>query len=334
MGGVAKAVALALALGAAAATASSWAPDQADPASLPPAAPAASERGDPASTRPRRSDSAAPAKEGIGPASWYSEQADLSPSVPGNADPAVRAFLLAYGPLIDSVTYDADDVVFHLGRTPIHFQDGRLLAADRLDRRSECDPIFYRYSLEPLTVPPPAPADLPTYCTDVLESLWGRTEGQIREHGGAVRFLDHRMFVNRRLVGPLAAVERDILKAATRDSAVAAWIDELDVTYSFINREIAGSPTRSHHAWGLAIDLVPSSYEGLDVYWRWSRVLEGGDWDRIPMEQRWSPPQRVVEIFERHGFVWGGKWPLFDMIHFEYRPEILLYNRMISGGGR
>ena len=334
MGGVAKGVALALAVGAAAATVSSWAPDQADPAPLPPAASAASERGDPASSRPTPSESAPSARDASGPASWYPEQAESAPAVPENTDPGVRAFVLAYGPLIDSVTYHAHDVVFHLGRTPIHFQDGRLLAADRLDRRSECDPIFYRYSLEPLTVPPPAPDELPTYCTDVLESLWGRTEGQIREHGRAVRFLDHRMFVNHRLVGPLAAVERDILKAASHDSAVAAWIDELDVTYSFMNREIAGSPTRSHHAWGLAIDLVPISYEGRDAYWRWSRVLEGGDWDRIPMEQRWSPPQRVVAVFERHGFVWGGKWPLFDMIHFEYRPEILLYNRMLSSGGR
>jgi hypothetical protein len=28
-----------------------------------------------------------------------------------------------------------------------------------------------------------------------------------------------------------------------------------------------------------------------------------------------------VEIFERHGFIWGGKWGHFDTMHFEYRPE-------------
>jgi hypothetical protein len=28
-----------------------------------------------------------------------------------------------------------------------------------------------------------------------------------------------------------------------------------------------------------------------------------------------------VEIFERHGFIWGGKWYHYDTMHFEYRPE-------------
>lgn len=305
MNGVSRGVALAIALGAGAATLASRAPEPGDsPSSTP---------------------------EPSGPAFLSSEQADRPPSVSERADPGVRAFVLAYGSLIDSVTYAPDDVVFHVGGTPIHFQDGRFLAAGRLDRRADCDPIFYRYSLEPLGEPLPAPDELPTVCTDVLESLWGRTEGQIREHGRSATFLDHRMFVNERLVRPLAAVERDILEAAIHDGEVAAWIDELEVTYSFIHRDIAGSGARSNHAWGLAIDLVPSSYGGRDVYWRWSRVLEGEDWDEIPLDQRWSPPQRVVEIFEGHGFVWGGKWPLFDAIHFEYRPEILLYNRMISG---
>ncbi len=247
-------------------------------------------------------------------------------------DPRVRSFVEAYGPLIDSVTYSDGDLVFALGRRPIHFQRGRMLEEGRLERRGECDPIFYRYSVEPLTGPPPLLEESSTHCTDVLESLWGRTEGEIREHGRSTTLLGHRIFVNNLLVDALASVEKDILRAARRDNSVATWIDGLDVIYSFVDRGIAGSDTRSHHAFGLAVDLVPSSYEGLDVYWRWSRVYNRDGWDRIPLEQRWSPPQAVIEIFEKHGFVWGGKWAHFDNIHFEYRPEILLYNRVISGG--
>ena len=44
----------------------------------------------------------------------------------------------------------------------------------------------------------------------------------------------------------------------------------------------------------------------------------------IPLSQRWMPPKAVVDIFEQHGFVWGGKWVLWDTIHFEYRPELLI----------
>jgi len=35
----------------------------------------------------------------------------------------------------------------------------------------------------------------------------------------------------------------------------------------------------------------------------------------------------IVDIFERHGFIWGGKWYHFDTLHFEYRPEILALAR-------
>ena len=98
-------------------------------------------------------------------------------------------------------------------------------------------------------------------------------------------------------------------------------------------RNIAGTRTRSYHAYGLAVDLVPLSYEGKHMYWRWSRVHNRDGWSRIPMSRRWMPPQKVVESFEGQGFVWGGKWSRFDNIHFEYRPEIIFYNRMLGETG-
>jgi hypothetical protein len=33
-------------------------------------------------------------------------------------------------------------------------------------------------------------------------------------------------------------------------------------------------------------------------------------------------PFEIVLIFERHGFIWGGKWYHYDTMHFEYRPEL------------
>lgn len=245
-------------------------------------------------------------------------------------DPRVRAFVDAYAALIDSVAYGEADVVFILGKEPIHFRDGRMLREGRLDRDDACDPIFYVYPLEPLTEPLSPPAEMPTYCTDVLESLWGDSETEIRDHGRSVTFLDHRMFVNELLVAPLANVEKDVLRAARNRPVVASWVEEMEITYSFSYREIAGSPTRSQHSFGLAVDFVPRSYGGRAVYWRWSRALDGEGWHSIPLDHRWSPPTAVIEAFERHGFVWGGKWAHFDAIHFEYRPEILLYSRLVA----
>jgi hypothetical protein len=72
-------------------------------------------------------------------------------------------------------------------------------------------------------------------------------------------------------------------------------------------RPIAGTTQPSAHGYGIAIDLNVDHAN----YWRW-----GGDYEnRIPDE--------IVTIFERQGFIWGGKWRHFDTMHFEYRPELL-----------
>ena len=77
---------------------------------------------------------------------------------------------------------------------------------------------------------------------------------------------------------------------------------------TFNCRVVADTGNRSAHAWGVAIDI---NTDGSD-YWLWSK---GAYKNRIPWE--------IVEIFERHGFIWGGKWGHFDTMHFEYRPELL-----------
>jgi peptidoglycan LD-endopeptidase CwlK len=46
-----------------------------------------------------------------------------------------------------------------------------------------------------------------------------------------------------------------------------------------------------------------------------------------------SYPQEIVELFEKHGFIWGGKWSHFDLMHFEYRPEVLKKWQLSLGAG-
>ena len=249
------------------------------------------------------------------------------------ADARVRAFIGVYGPFIDSVTYRDDDIVFLLAGQAIHFQEGRMLAEEHLDRQDRCDSIFYRYSLTPLSEPVLPSGGPVRFCSDLQEALWGRGEDQIRGQASPTTFLGRRMFLNDLAVQALDEVEQDVLSLSATDPAVASWIEDVKIAYSFIDRGIAGTGTRSQHAWGLAVDLVPTSYDGLQVYWRWTRAWNRNGWHSTPLEQRWSPPAVVVEIFESHGFLWGGKWAHFDNIHFEYRPEILEYNRLVEAGG-
>jgi peptidoglycan LD-endopeptidase CwlK len=38
-----------------------------------------------------------------------------------------------------------------------------------------------------------------------------------------------------------------------------------------------------------------------------------------------SIPRQIVLVFEKYGFIWGGKWYHYDTMHFEYRPELFEY---------
>jgi hypothetical protein len=70
----------------------------------------------------------------------------------------------------------------------------------------------------------------------------------------------------------------------------------------------------SAHAYGIAIDLNVSYVD----YWQWNKPAPDGSYpykNRIPWE--------IVLIFEKYGFIWGGKWHHYDTVHFEYRPEML-----------
>jgi hypothetical protein len=82
------------------------------------------------------------------------------------------------------------------------------------------------------------------------------------------------------------------------DRGLAHLIDPGQYGGCWVPRHIDWNPSKalSMHSWGLAVDLNVST-NGLG-----------------------QPPQmdpRVVEIFDRWGFVWGGRWTRPDGMHFE-----------------
>jgi hypothetical protein len=77
-------------------------------------------------------------------------------------------------------------------------------------------------------------------------------------------------------------------------------------------RPVADTGKMSMHGYGAAIDLNLA----VSDYWLWTKKT-----DPIPYKNRM--PQEIVDVFERHGFVWGGKWYHYDTMHFEYRPELI-----------
>jgi hypothetical protein len=84
---------------------------------------------------------------------------------------------------------------------------------------------------------------------------------------------------------------------------------------TFTWRHIDGTDRLSAHCFGIAVDInIKYSH-----YWKWDLKDPEDEYhyaNRIPVE--------IVEIFEKYGFIWGGKWYHYDTMHFEYRPELLI----------
>lgn len=91
----------------------------------------------------------------------------------------------------------------------------------------------------------------------------------------------------------------------------------LNGTYNY--RVISGTNRLSPHSFGIAIDLARDKRD----YWKWASRSDG--------EARLaSYPMEIVKVFEKNNFIWGGKWGHFDILHFEYRPELIIKSKYFS----
>jgi hypothetical protein len=111
---------------------------------------------------------------------------------------------------------------------------------------------------------------------------------------------------------------------ADRIAAVSRELDSLPARFdrylapaagAYKCRSIAGTDRPSAHGYGIAVDIAVAGSH----YWRWAKTRADSQ-----VIYRNAIPMEIVRIFERHGFIWGGKWHHYDTMHFEYRPELLL----------
>lgn len=144
-----------------------------------------------------------------------------------------------------------------------------------------------------------------------------------------IPFLGLSTRIHRDLAPAFARVDARVRAAAETDPELRAFLASLAQVGGFNYRRIAGTETLSLHSYGIAVDLIPRSYGGKPVYWRWTRDVRS-DWYQVPFRDRYVVPDSLIDAFEAEGFVWGGKWFFYDTMHFEYRPEIILLNRDAS----
>jgi hypothetical protein len=260
----------------------------------------------------------------------------------GPEDPAekfMRSLAKAYPEKVTAVEYRGDDWAVSVEGKWYYCAGFRLLPEELLPQKEGYAPqSFYEYF-------PDLPEWKPHEAEDVermknalkknktnplkrdssfFDTIWdARTRKQAQGNLASISFLGKRLQVHKALTGRLAKVEARIMEAAKTDPEVKGWINEIGSVAAWNWRSIRGTGVRSFHAYAVALDIQPKDYKDLHAYWQWSAVFDK-KWYDVPYSRRWHPPDSVIEAFEAHGFCWGGKWDLFDTMHFEYRPEIML----------
>lgn len=165
---------------------------------------------------------------------------------------------------------------------------------------------------------------------DFLDMLYnGQNERTISENIKLVRFLGFQVRAHDFTAEKLSKVDREIKSLAQTNEEIKMFLSSLKTVSGFVWKTISKSSSRSYHSYGVAFDTLPKKTGNKQVYWAWTRV-NNKSWYAVEYEKRWIPPKQIIEIFEKNGFIWGGKWQFYDTIHFEYRPEILIYNKLIN----
>lgn len=126
--------------------------------------------------------------------------------------------------------------------------------------------------------------------------------------GGRIRIIDnwyaenirllevgkHRLWVHKLICGQLAAAIAECISLGYSKA-----ITFEDGGGGFCARHKMHDPKRglSCHSWGIACDLSPVKY---------------------PYGGEAAPPQAVVQIFNKYGFLWGGNFRTPDNMHFQF----------------
>ncbi|MGG7177947.1 M15 family metallopeptidase [Clostridium paraputrificum] len=148
---------------------------------------------------------------------------------------------------------------------------------------------------------------------DILNEVYGSSKKTIEKNLIALKcgYTNYQFNKNNSANTSLEAALNEVIPLSKNRSDIASILYPASGTYNY--RVISGTGRLSPHSYGIAIDLKSDKRD----YWKWSSEEQGN-------KRILEYPNELVEAFEKNNFVWGGKWGHFDILHFEYRPEIIL----------
>ena len=210
--------------------------------------------------------------------------------------------------------YSNNKILFHDG-TEMTYDDGRQKSfVEKLDDADIEDMFAFKYDLNSWT--PEFQQDAGRSRNEALfKKMYGNSPAAVKKHLVKVPWFGQN-------------VEFTTVNGA--DKKLMAVRDELakhpefkkyfKSEGTFYWREVRGAKRLSAHSYGMTIDIGGD----FKTYWLWAKP-GAKETDKVAYQNKM--PHEIVEIFEKHGFIWGGRWYHYDTMHFEYRPEILLMEK-------
>ncbi len=189
--------------------------------------------------------------------------------------------------------------------TSMLYDDGKRKTNDNILKHADIEDMFtHSYRAEKYKNPRHDPG---RYRNDkFFRKMYGNSAKAVKRHLTTINWLGQKVQVTRvnNVHKHLQAVARELSKYPK----LKKYLTPTGGTFKW--RKIAGTNRLSVHSFGAAIDIRVK----YSAYWRWNKGKYRYQ-NKIPLQ--------IVKIFEKHGFIWGGKWYHYDTMHFEYRPELL-----------
>lgn len=236
-----------------------------------------------------------------------SGQSDVAAPSQASIPPAAQKIIDAYPD--QHLTYADNHIVFPDG-TKILFDDGREKSFEvMLDDCDVEDMLSMKY--DPTEKVPAYLSDAGrTRCEAFFKKMYGENEAVVRRNLVRVNWFGQSLLFTK-----VNHADEQLKKVAADIAKVPELKKYMQQSSTFYWRPVRGAKRLSAHSYGMTID-INTSYSN---YWLWSNRGAGETTRGLKYENR--IPEQIVEIFERHGFIWGGRWYHYDTMHFEYRPE-------------
>lgn len=139
----------------------------------------------------------------------------------------------------------------------------------------------------------------------LLKKLYGHNKKEIIKNLETVKWIDGSNLLFNKQQNASIQLQKVSNELKRLPIEYKKYITNIAGTFNY--RKILNTNRLSTHSFGIAIDLNVKK----SAYWKWDKKYK----------YRNQIPKEIVEIFEKHGFIWGGRWYHYDTMHFEYRPE-------------